>query len=91
MDRKSCTERNFCTENKKTNSPFRDDVEVDPEDDDPDDLPPQPGHMNREGSRLRNKIKEAFFSYWCIFNQQIILKKTLNRHFITENVASELR
>ena len=40
-----------------------DDVDVDPEDDGPDELPPLPGHMNREGSRLRNKIKEAFFSY----------------------------
>ena len=39
----------------------RGNVDVDPEDDDPDDLPP--GHMNREGSQLRNKIKEAFFSH----------------------------
>ncbi|KAM7427891.1 hypothetical protein ABFA07_021040 [Porites harrisoni] len=51
-----CILHNICIE-------VRDDVEVDPEDDDPDDLPPLPGHMNREGSRLRNKIKEAFFSY----------------------------
>ena len=40
----------------------RDDVDVDPEDDHPDELPPLPGHMNRERSRLRNKIKEAIFS-----------------------------
>ena len=40
----------------------RDDVNVDPEDDDPDELPSFRGHMNCEGSRLRNKIKEAYFS-----------------------------
>lgn len=37
-----------------------DDVYVDPEHDEPDELLPLPGHMNSEGSRLRNKIKEAF-------------------------------
>ena len=50
-----CILHNICIE-------VRDDVDVDPEDDDPDELAALPGHMNREGSRLRNKIKEAFFS-----------------------------
>ena len=39
----------------------RDNVDVDPQDDEQDVLPPLPGYVNREGSRLRNKIKEAFF------------------------------
>ena len=43
------------------NTSARDDVDVDPEDDEPDELPPLPDHLNREGSRLRNKIKETFF------------------------------
>ena len=51
-----CILHNICIE-------VHDDVDVDPADDDPDELPPLPGHTNREGSRLRNKIKEAFFSY----------------------------
>ena len=50
----SCVLHNICIE-------VCDDVYVDPEDDEPDELPPLPGHMNREGSRLRNKIKETFF------------------------------
>ena len=50
-----CILHNICIE-------VRDDVDVDPEDDDPDELPPLPGHMNRERFRLRNKIKEAIFS-----------------------------
>ena len=48
------TSSNICIE-------VRDDVDVDPEDDEPDELPPLPGHVNREGSRLRNKIKETLF------------------------------
>ena len=43
-------------------------MDVNPEDDDPDELPPLPGRMNREGSQLRNKIKEALFSNYCILN-----------------------
>lgn len=50
-----CILHNICIE-------VRDDVDVDPEDDDADELPPLSGHMNPEGSQLRNKIKEAFFS-----------------------------
>ena len=49
-----CILHNICID-------IRDDVDVDPEHDEPDDLPPLPGHVNGEGSRLRNKIKEAFF------------------------------
>ena len=49
-----CILHNICID-------VRDDVDVDPEDDEPDELPPLPGHVNHEGSRLRNKIKEAFF------------------------------
>ena len=40
---------------------IHDDVDVDPEHDEPDELPLLPGHVNGEGSRLRNKIKVAFF------------------------------
>ena len=41
---------------------IRDDVDVGPEHDEPDELLPLLGHVNsEEGSRLRNKIKEAFF------------------------------
>ena len=47
---------------------------VDPEHDEPDELLPLPGHMNSEGSRLRNKIKEAFFSNLCLFNKQFYQK-----------------
>ena len=36
-----CILHNICIE-------VRDDVDVDPEDDDPDELPSLPGHMNRE-------------------------------------------
>jgi len=50
-----CILLNICIE-------VRDDVDVDPEDDDPDELPPLPGQMNPEGSQLRNNVKEAFFS-----------------------------
>ena len=50
-----CILHNICIE-------VRDDVDVDPAGDDPDEFTPLPGHMNGEGSRLRNKIKEAFFS-----------------------------
>jgi len=46
-----------------------DDVDVDPEHDEPDELLPLLGHENSEGSRLRNKIKEAFFSNVCICNE----------------------
>ena len=46
-----------------------DDVDVDPEHDEPDELLPLLGHENSEGSRLRNKIKEAFFSNVCICNK----------------------
>ena len=49
-----CILHNICIE-------VRDDVDVDPEDDEPDELPPLPGHLNREGSHLRNKIKETCF------------------------------
>ena len=47
-----CILHNICIE-------VHDDMDVNPEDDDPDELPPLPGRMNREGSQLRNKIKEA--------------------------------
>ncbi|XP_020621346.1 protein ALP1-like [Orbicella faveolata] len=50
-----CILHNICIE-------VCDDVDVDPKDDDPDELPPLPGHMNCEGSQLRDKIEEAFFS-----------------------------
>ena len=49
-----CILHNICIE-------VRDDVDVDPQDNEQDVLPPLPGHVNREGSRLRNKIKETFF------------------------------
>ena len=43
-------------------------VDVDPQNDVTDELPPLPGHVNSEGSRLRNKIKEAFFfSITCAY------------------------
>ena len=41
---------------------IHDDTDVDPHNDGPNPLPPLPGHdANREGTRLRNKIREAYF------------------------------
>ena len=41
---------------------IHEDIDVDPHNDGPNPLPQLPGHdANREGTRLQNKIREAYF------------------------------
>ena len=55
-----CILHNICID-------IRGDVYVDPEHDEPDELLPLPGHVNSEGSWLRNKIKGGFSSLTCAY------------------------
>ena len=59
-----CILHNICID-------IRDDVDVDPEHDEPDELLPLPGHVNSEG-----QDKGGFFSNLYLFNEQFYQQST---------------